>query len=160
LSAQNYLFCAPLKYWYASFTFYAHSHSHVVQFQSPMPAVRADDSGPECGGSSCIPNKRRSSLRKAAQPYPTPNSDIDDPVSHTRQSQSQTEESIISLEGTIVSSDPVQFTSEHSPQSMFVGPITISGVILRPTVAFDTFWRFAAERKALDDKRRAGEPAP
>ena len=38
--------------------------------------------------------------------------------------------------------------------------IAISSVLLRPTVAFDTFWRFAAERKAIDDKRRAGEPAP
>jgi hypothetical protein len=42
----------------------------------------------------------------------------------------------------------------------FTGPIKISGVHLRPTVAFDTFWRFAAERKAIDDRRRAGEPAP
>lgn len=39
-------------------------------------------------------------------------------------------------------------------------PIAISGILLRPTVAFDTFWRFAAERKAIDDRRRAGEPAP
>ncbi|KAF8797682.1 hypothetical protein BYT27DRAFT_7125014 [Phlegmacium glaucopus] len=39
-------------------------------------------------------------------------------------------------------------------------PIAINGILLRPTVAFDTFWRFAAERKAIDDRRRAGEPAP
>ena len=39
-------------------------------------------------------------------------------------------------------------------------PIVISGILLRPTVAFDTFWRFAAERKAIDDRRRAGEPKP
>lgn len=39
-------------------------------------------------------------------------------------------------------------------------PIAISGILLRPTVAFDTFWRFAAERKAIYDRRRAGEPAP
>ncbi|KAF8154014.1 hypothetical protein B0H34DRAFT_676883 [Crassisporium funariophilum] len=38
--------------------------------------------------------------------------------------------------------------------------IVVSGVELRPTIAFDTFWRFAAERKAIDDRRRAGEPAP
>jgi hypothetical protein len=39
-------------------------------------------------------------------------------------------------------------------------PIAINGILLRPTVAFDTFWRFAAERKAIDDRRRAGESAP
>ncbi|KAG6907715.1 hypothetical protein DXG01_007628 [Tephrocybe rancida] len=40
------------------------------------------------------------------------------------------------------------------------GPITIKGIILQPTVVFDTFWRFAAERKAIDDRRRAGLPQP
>ena len=39
-------------------------------------------------------------------------------------------------------------------------PIAINGILLRPTIAFDTFWRFAAERKAIYDRRRAGEPAP
>ncbi|KAF9054270.1 hypothetical protein BJ165DRAFT_1399529 [Panaeolus papilionaceus] len=38
--------------------------------------------------------------------------------------------------------------------------ITICGVDLCPSVAFDTFWRFAAERKAIDDRRRAGESEP
>jgi len=38
--------------------------------------------------------------------------------------------------------------------------IVISGVTLKPTIAFDTFWKFAAERKALDDRRRAGKPSP
>ncbi|KDR74070.1 hypothetical protein GALMADRAFT_124287 [Galerina marginata CBS 339.88] len=42
----------------------------------------------------------------------------------------------------------------------FSEPITICDIELRPTIAFDTFWRFAAERKAIDDRRRAGEPAP
>ena len=44
--------------------------------------------------------------------------------------------------------------------AMEAEPMTISGILLRPTVAFDTFWRFAAERKAIDDRRRAGKPAP
>lgn len=38
--------------------------------------------------------------------------------------------------------------------------ITISGVVLKPTVIFDAFWKFAAERKAIDDRRRAGESPP
>ncbi|KXN92701.1 hypothetical protein AN958_06979 [Leucoagaricus sp. SymC.cos] len=41
------------------------------------------------------------------------------------------------------------------------GPVVvICGVTLTPTAVFDTFWRFAAERKVLDDRRRAGEPRP
>lgn len=38
--------------------------------------------------------------------------------------------------------------------------ITVNGKQLKPTVAFDTFWRFAAERKNIDDRRRAGQSAP
>ena len=38
--------------------------------------------------------------------------------------------------------------------------ITLKGIQLQPTVVFDTFWRFAAERKAVDDRRRAGWPQP
>ncbi|KAG6856849.1 hypothetical protein H0H87_012907 [Tephrocybe sp. NHM501043] len=38
--------------------------------------------------------------------------------------------------------------------------IIIKGVPLKPTVVFDTFWKFAAERKAIDDRRRAGLPQP
>lgn len=38
--------------------------------------------------------------------------------------------------------------------------VTIKGKVLKPTEVFDTFWYFAAERKAIDDKRRSGSPAP
>ncbi|KAL0579381.1 hypothetical protein V5O48_002606 [Marasmius crinis-equi] len=38
--------------------------------------------------------------------------------------------------------------------------IIINGIELKPTVVFDTFWRWCAERKAMDDRRRAGEPHP
>jgi hypothetical protein len=38
--------------------------------------------------------------------------------------------------------------------------IVICGIKLTPTVVFDTFWWFAMERQAIDDKRRAGEPWP
>jgi len=107
-----------------------------------MPAVRTND--PEYKGSSDVPSKTWK-LRKT----------ID-----RRQSQSQIEECTISSEGALSSSESIQLTSTHPPQSKFVGPITILDVDLRPTVAFDTFWRFAAERQAIDDKRRAGEPAP
>jgi len=122
-----------------------------VRFQlsaTRMPAIRTDDS--EYNDSSDTPSKawkRRKTIDHVSQ-------------AHRRQSQSQTEECIISSEGAIISSDSIQLTSVHTPQSKFVGPITVLGVTLRPTVAFDTFWRFAAERQAIDDRRRAGEPAP
>ncbi|KAJ7058142.1 hypothetical protein C8F01DRAFT_308884 [Mycena amicta] len=38
--------------------------------------------------------------------------------------------------------------------------ITVNGQELQPTVVFDTLWRWLAERKHLDDKRRKGMPAP
>ncbi|KAF5381916.1 hypothetical protein D9757_007574 [Collybiopsis confluens] len=39
-------------------------------------------------------------------------------------------------------------------------PITIRGHQLYPTVVWDTFWRWCHERKAIDDRRRAGQPFP
>ncbi|KAF5375397.1 hypothetical protein D9615_007996 [Tricholomella constricta] len=39
-------------------------------------------------------------------------------------------------------------------------PITIKGITFQPTVVFDTFWHFVTERKAIDDRRRAGMPQP
>ncbi|KAG9317545.1 hypothetical protein JVU11DRAFT_1751 [Chiua virens] len=38
--------------------------------------------------------------------------------------------------------------------------VTIRDMVYAPTPAFDTFWRLAAERHAIDEKRRAGLPAP
>ncbi|TDL26366.1 chromo-domain-containing protein [Rickenella mellea] len=38
--------------------------------------------------------------------------------------------------------------------------VTIAGKKIKTTEVFDTFWRFAAERKAIDDRRRAGLPPP
>ena len=38
--------------------------------------------------------------------------------------------------------------------------VTFRDVEYEPTQAFDTFWRLAAERHAIDQKRRAGHPPP
>ncbi|KAG7087585.1 hypothetical protein E1B28_013539 [Marasmius oreades] len=38
--------------------------------------------------------------------------------------------------------------------------IIVNGIELQPTKLFDTFWRWCAERKAMDDRRRAGLPHP
>lgn len=49
----------------------------------------------------------------------------------------------------------------RNPVSQSVAkPIAIKGTHIQPTVVFDTFWHFAAERKAVDDRRRAGLPQP
>ncbi|GCD40400.1 nucleotide kinase domain-containing protein [Streptomyces paromomycinus] len=38
--------------------------------------------------------------------------------------------------------------------------VRVAGRTLRPTVVFDTYWRFAAERQAVYERRLAGAPAP
>lgn len=38
--------------------------------------------------------------------------------------------------------------------------IVVCGITLSPTVVFDTFWRFAAERHAIDERRRGGKSRP
>ncbi|KAF9463317.1 hypothetical protein BDZ94DRAFT_1164039 [Collybia nuda] len=48
----------------------------------------------------------------------------------------------------------------HPVSQTSPGPIIVKGIHLKPTVVFDTFWRFAAERKAIDDRRRLGLPSP
>ncbi|KAH0579855.1 hypothetical protein H2248_002682 [Termitomyces sp. 'cryptogamus'] len=51
-------------------------------------------------------------------------------------------------------------SGERKTASSTTDPVAIRGITFRPTVVFDTFWRFAAERKAIDDRRRAGMPQP
>jgi hypothetical protein len=38
--------------------------------------------------------------------------------------------------------------------------VTVRGQTFEPTPVFDTFWRFAAERHAITEKRSKGLPAP
>ncbi|KAF8902412.1 hypothetical protein CPB84DRAFT_1846344 [Gymnopilus junonius] len=77
---------------------------------------------------------------------------------HTATQVSHSGESTTSSES-FLSSLPTD--NDLSPTCQpFMEPIIVSGVELHPTVAFDTFWQFAAERKAIDDKRRAGLPPP
>jgi hypothetical protein len=37
---------------------------------------------------------------------------------------------------------------------------TIAGKTYKATVAFDTFWRLAAERNAITERRMKGDPQP
>ena len=50
--------------------------------------------------------------------------------------------------------------SLKSPSSKPRGSITVKGVKLKPTIVFDTFWYFAAERMAIDNRRRLGGKSP
>ncbi|ESK89922.1 uncharacterized protein Moror_770 [Moniliophthora roreri MCA 2997] len=49
---------------------------------------------------------------------------------------------------------------KREQRSSSLTKIMIAGCTLRPTAAFDTFWHWCAERKAIDDRRRAGESYP
>ena len=40
------------------------------------------------------------------------------------------------------------------------GTVVVGGQVLQTTKAFDTFWQYTAERQAVENKRRAGMPAP
>ena len=38
--------------------------------------------------------------------------------------------------------------------------VVIKGRKLRTTAIFDTFWKFTAERQAIYERRRSGQPPP
>lgn len=46
------------------------------------------------------------------------------------------------------------------PQRATLSKINVYGVGLTPTVVFDTFWWWCAERHAIEDRKNAGQPAP
>ncbi|KAL4075925.1 hypothetical protein V8B97DRAFT_1863210 [Scleroderma yunnanense] len=50
----------------------------------------------------------------------------------------------------------LHFGSADSPPMT----VTIRGLVFEPTPAFDTFWRFAAERQVIDERRRSGQSPP
>ncbi|KAJ3986947.1 hypothetical protein F5890DRAFT_1500691 [Lentinula detonsa] len=54
----------------------------------------------------------------------------------------------------------VLIRAPRKPSSQQCETITVNGHVLKPTIVFDTFWRWCAERKSIDDRRRAGEPFP
>ncbi|KAF9477996.1 hypothetical protein BDN70DRAFT_836922 [Pholiota conissans] len=121
-----------------------------------MPAIRTNDDQLETQDRRSLPSRRTTRAHKpwnknemlAARPSP----------SKTRRDSSETSSTLTSLPSTEESIDDavdVDFAQDASS-----GSITICGIELRPSIAFDTFWRFSAERKAIDDRRRAGLPAP
>ena len=123
-----------------------------------MPIIRTQAPFLKYDASSYAPGEvRKLSGRSKRRPYPFSISASDDDgfLPHKRRRQS---ENGGTGDDTASSTGAVQLALKSSKS--FVASIKICGVRLRPTVAFDTFWRFAAERKAIDDRRRAGEPAP
>ncbi|KZT42745.1 hypothetical protein SISSUDRAFT_1040989 [Sistotremastrum suecicum HHB10207 ss-3] len=76
------------------------------------------------------------------------------PVTRTRPSHS---ERVSPLENNKGTSRKVSGKSETTLE----GPeIIVCGQRLQPSPVFDTFFRFAAERQAIDDRRRNGQSAP
>ncbi|KAG5645615.1 hypothetical protein DXG03_005606 [Asterophora parasitica] len=51
-------------------------------------------------------------------------------------------------------------TRIYAANKCTAGPITVKGHVFHPTIVFDTFWKWATERKAIDDRRRLGIPQP
>lgn len=133
-----------------------------------MPAVRTNDVTDSEVVPSCNSEKpyRRSTRRKYSSPYESP-SDSDKIVITSgdarlkRHREKSIESGCAVLEISSTSEEEESFNlAPELPSNAKFTEITICGVQLRPTVAFDTFWRFAAERKSIDDKRRVGEPSP
>lgn len=79
------------------------------------------------------------------------------PVKHARFSRSSRKFYRESLPAPIRARRKPSMNDPSSPQSE---TITVNGHVLTPTIVFDTFWRWCAERKSIDDRRRAGEPFP
>ncbi|KAJ7041200.1 hypothetical protein C8F04DRAFT_1080514 [Mycena alexandri] len=63
-------------------------------------------------------------------------------------------DSLSSLSSLDTSPEPEE--RKHKEQ----GPIVIRGQTLRPTIVFNTLFQWLHERKTIDDRRRAGMPAP
>jgi len=132
-----------------------------------MPAIRTNDSTSDDEDTTYSQtNARRSARIRNSKPYRSLSSDeFETEIVFQRHGRRRGGNSV-----TLNSQTTSRLSSDESVSAItfrnssrgitFTGPIIISGVHLRPTVAFDTFWRFAAERKAIDDRRRTGEPAP
>jgi len=135
----------------------------LIAFMAPlqMPAIRTNDSTSDTTSSQT--NARRSARIRNRKPYQSPSSDeFETEIIFQRHGRRRGGNSVTLNSQTTSRLESVSaITFRNSSCGITcTGPIIISGVHLRPTVAFDTFWRFAAERKAIDDRRRAGKPAP
>jgi alpha-glutamyl/putrescinyl thymine pyrophosphorylase clade 1 len=51
------------------------------------------------------------------------------------------------------------FTFSHKPDGN-LNSKAMSGTTFAPTIVFDTYWEFAAERHRIYEKRVRGEPQP
>ncbi|KAF8970599.1 hypothetical protein BDZ97DRAFT_52967 [Flammula alnicola] len=141
-----------------------------------MPAIRTKDAGSASDDDTYLPTRQsRYSRQKRNRPenrrasFPSPVTDEDAlgslrtrsgrlSLPNSRLSPSSTSSTLVSEASSGGSTEVAKKTS--STKVALPEPITICGITLRPTIAFDTFWRVAAERKAIDDRRRAGQPAP
>ncbi|RDB19676.1 hypothetical protein Hypma_013317 [Hypsizygus marmoreus] len=134
-----------------------------------MPAVRTRDI--DASPTFPLPGPRRTSRklcprRDSSSELTSLDSDDDNChhpslflPSHRSQRRASTGTSVAHLHSPEKNGQAPKATKTRSPAAL-AERITIQGVTLHPTVVFDTFWRFAAERKAIDDRRRSGMPPP
>ena len=134
--------------------------SQILEHCRPMPPVRTNAEAPKSGlpSDSRRPSRRSLpgidvvdlTLMDSDDEYLPHPARLSRPVTH-----STTKEYVTSDR---TGRGPLQ--SRKSSSSKSRASITVKGVQFKPTVVFDTFWYFAAERKAIDDKRRLGGDAP
>ncbi|KAG6810859.1 hypothetical protein H0H92_010043 [Tricholoma furcatifolium] len=115
-----------------------------------MPPIRTDASDI----SSLCPPRRQPGFSSATRKlFESPLTDVED-----FEVELVTKSKPISLSCPPCRPSPI--SEKQRKHKCTASPIIIKGLTFRPTVVFDTFWRFAAERKAIDDRRRAGMPQP
>lgn len=138
------------------------SFGHFCPF-STMPPIRTNDvddtPSDDDDGSYFRANFRREP--KQSQPGKPYSLSFPPPTCSGRVSTGSSRKTSPTLfSGPSVASTSSESKTKESRTGVTADPIIVSGVTLHPTIAFDTFWIVAAERKAVDDRRRARKPAP
>jgi hypothetical protein len=125
-----------------------------------MPPIRTnDDTPPSDGGNYCTADSRQG-RSQPGKPYLSFTAALTPTCSGRGSTGSSRETSPTVFSGPSEASSSSESKTKKSWAGVTADPIIVSGITLHPTLAFDTFWKVAAERKAVDDRRRAGEPAP
>ena len=127
-----------------------------------MPPIRTyDDTPPSDDGSYPTANRRQELKRsQPGKPYSSFTATLTPTCSGRVSTGSSRETSTTVFSGPSEANSFSESKTKKPWTGVTAGPVIVSGITLHPTVAFDTFWKVAAERKAVDDRRRAGEPAP
>ncbi|TFK69766.1 hypothetical protein BDN72DRAFT_585116 [Pluteus cervinus] len=139
-----------------------------------MPAVRssakrsATDFSDSISGLSSSPSHISSYRTRTSSPLDFPEQEDDHiPTPHIAFSSASLPTSLRRKSSNYITIPPIKHATGRSrakapnpAKEPVPATLTINGVLLKPSPVFNTFWKFAAERKAIDDRRRAGQEAP